>query len=941
MACSNDLYKYEILHLNIRGARSNRENLEHYIGKCGYPEILCLNETKLPIDKDFSLNGYNIAARKEKSVNGGSHGGMILTRQDLTDIKEIEELKILFTAEEVIGIEIKGSNKRPSLKIFTYYNPPLCSPNVAILRYISSCSGKCILTGDLNCKNTAWGSTYTDRRGRDLLDSLNDYNLTTLNNQSKTRCDPCSGKEESLDLVIGNLEAATIFTEFWVGPDVGSDHLPVHSVLQFGIEQPREPVKIRRFGNLNRTKLKKILDSEARFPIARNATELERHAAMITDQIKRAYDRSCPETVIKKRSKCLFTPEIEMMVKEKRNLRRQKNAALQNHNPGQARLIMTKINRLGNDIKRSQKIEKQREFERHCHQLNKEKNPKKFFQTFDLLANPTIKGATSKSSIMTVEDEHGNKASSSEEKANLFANRLQSVHQEPDDKAFNESWKKKVEEYLKENEKSFKNDPDESYSLPEDGDDSELCNAVTVEEFENNLARCKNKSAAGNDGISYSLIKCLPNTVKGDICQIFSDSIRIGYFPKIWKSALVKMIPKPQKDAKYAKNFRPISLLLCLGKVLERILARRISSHLEVKKLFSKSQSGFRNNHMTSEQLLRLSEESHTAFKEKKHVAAIFLDAEAAFDRCWHNGIRYKTKKILKLPNRITRLISSFITDRSLTVSHEGCSSHSVLLNAGTPQGSPLSPLIYIIYVNDYPEEIEEICSVSQFADDSALWTTAYTTKYAITKLQKALNVLEGWCRKWRVKLNGDKSNLMFISRTRESEEENHAIHLFDDIVRPTTHAKFLGIEIDSHLSFKKHFESIKARSTRRLNVLKVLSRNGVEAAVIMKLYKIYVRPIIEYGCPSFVAATQTNLSHLQKIQNEAIRISLRLPRYIRTDLLHEYGAIDMVKDRLVQMSTQLLGKMRMNNEHVKALIENHTPSQDECHKSPLDLILS
>ena len=128
---------------------------------------------------------------------------------------------------------------------------------------------------------------------------------------------------------------------------------------------------------------------------------------------------------------------------------------------------------------------------------------------------------------------------------------------------------------------------------------------------------------------------------------------------------------------------------------------------------------------------------------------------------------------------------------------------------------------------------------------------------------------MEGWCRKWRVKLNGDKSNLMFISRTRESEEENHAIHLFDDIVRPTTHAKFLGIEIDSHLSFKKHFESIKARSTRRLNVLKVLSRNGVEAAVIMKLYKIYVRPIIEYGCPSFVAATQTNLSHLQKIQRK------------------------------------------------------------------------
>ena len=166
-------------------------------------------------------------------------------------------------------------------------------------------------------------------------------------------------------------------------------------------------------------------------------------------------------------------------------------------------------------------------------------------------------------------------------------------------------------------------------------------------------------------------------------------------------------------------------------------------------------------------------------------TAALFLDAEAAFDRCWHNGIKYKLKKNLNLPSRLIRLISSFLSDRSLIVLYEGCYSQRINLKAGTPQGSPLSPLIYIIYVNDYPQGIKELASLSQFADDTALWTSAYTRTHSITKLQKALNLLESWCRKWRVKLNGDKSNLVIITRTREPDEENRAVHLFDDIIRP------------------------------------------------------------------------------------------------------------------------------------------------------------
>ena len=328
---------------------------------------------------------------------------------------------------------------------------------------------------------------------------------------------------------------------------------------------------------------------------------------------------------------------------------------------------------------------------------------------------------------------------------------------------------------MSENDHIYTVNMDNSYTEPEEGDGSALLQQVTKDKFDENLQKCKNSSATGMDKVSYLMLKKLPPQYKEKVCLVFSDAIRLGHFPKVWKSALVKMLPKPQKDAKLAKNYRPISLLSCIGKVLERIMAKRISSHLETQKLFSPSQSGFRRHRMTAEQLLRLSEESHDAFKKDKVTAALFLDAEAAFDRCWHNGIRFKLKKNFNLPDRTVRLLSSFLTNRTLTVSYEGCSSHTVHLHAGTPQGSPLSPLIYIMYVNDYPESIKELCSLSQFADDSALWTAAYTKAFALRKLQKALNSLEGWCRRWRVKLNGEKSKLVFISCIRISILEQDA----------------------------------------------------------------------------------------------------------------------------------------------------------------------
>ena len=226
---------------------------------------------------------------------------------------------------------------------------------------MASLQGNCILTGDLNCKNVFWGSTKNDTRGIELLESLNQLNLITHNDDSKTRCDPVSGKEESLDVVISNMEAARLFKEFWVGYDIGSDHYPMHVTLQFNNPPRAVPRQTRKVQKLNTVSWNKHLKAQPPLPRSTTATELEQNAEAITARIKEAFDKCCPLTTIKRKPKCRFSAEIEAKVKEKRRLQRLKNEASWSQDALLTRQIMTQINKLGNEIKRLQKEEQKKE----------------------------------------------------------------------------------------------------------------------------------------------------------------------------------------------------------------------------------------------------------------------------------------------------------------------------------------------------------------------------------------------------------------------------------------------------------------------------------------------------------------------------------------------------------------------------------------------------
>ena len=912
-------------------------NIQNYLEENSYPEIICLNETKLGKKIDFQIDGYFCGARREPTDCGGKHGSMILVKNDI-EVIELDFLHDQFR-EEVIGIEICGIAGRPAFNVVTYYNPPGQKVNPKIFDKSMFAGKKTLISGDLNCKNKTWGSNSTDNLGTHLKGVIDDENWIVLNDGSKTRCDPITGREEVLDIIMCSPNMTNYNPSFFVGDDVGSDHYPIHIGLSFGYHRSKNPIYYRNPAQTEWPLFRDLVNQEIcnlREPQSRE--DLDIVAGKLTSLVKEAYEASCPLRK-KRESKKPITPLIMDMIKEKRKLRRKKSANMAKGEWLAAQSIQKEMNKISGQIKKAQKIEEKERLDKACAELVKENNPQKFFQSVNKLTGNKKNAGVS--FTRKIKDELGNIASTAQERVDLFASRLARVHTTPDCLSFDDGWKISVERYIKDNPDSYTTHPLHNYLTPEDGDDSSLVATPTEEEIMKHLKKCRVKSAAGLDGIGYNLLRRVPQSYMTYLISFFGVCLRLGYFPKEWKHAKIIMVPKPGKDLSLAKNYRPISLLSCLGKLFERLLAGRLSEHLEEKGLFNKNQSGFRRGKMTSDQLLRFVEESHLGLKKGQATACLFLDAEAAFDKCWHDGVRYKFKTLLHLPTRTIRILSSFLTERTLQVFENNLSSNTVSLQAGTPQGSCLSPLIYIISVNDLPTGERHGVSQYQFADDIAARGNAASKMASVKKLQKAVDDIEWWCRKWRVKLNGEKSNLMVICKSDKKCQENLCILLFNDVIRPVSKAKFLGVEINENLNFKEHVQNLTLRAEKRLNMLKILAWGGTDSKILIRLYKTYCRSIFEYGCVSFVQAPDSVLEIMQRFQNKAIRVALRLPRYVRIDLLHKFASLPTIKERLHSLASSLLSRMMTNNELIKKLVEDRAKeTYSQSYRSPLDVLL-
>ena len=149
------------------------------------------------------------------------------------------------------------------------------------------------------------------------------------------------------------------------------------------------------------------------------------------------------------------------------------------------------------------------------------------------------------------------------------------------------------------------------------------------------------------------------------------------------------------------------------------------------------------------------------SFNQGEHVVVVFLDVEKAFNNVWHNELRYKIYQ-LDLPTKLCRWLSDFLVGRVIQVKIEGFLSPNVYPKAGVPQGSNLSPLLFLTDVNDMPNPCHHQTNKSQFADDASQWAVSKNIDLAVEYLQRDIDKLARWCAKWRIKLNPEKMKSLY-----------------------------------------------------------------------------------------------------------------------------------------------------------------------------------
>ena len=226
--------------------------------------------------------------------------------------------------------------------------------------------------------------------------------------------------------------------------------------------------------------------------------------------------------------------------------------------------------------------------------------------------------------------------------------------------------------------------------------------------------------ASGRNCIPVVVLKNCEPELSYILAELFNKCLKESCFPDCWKVLSVVPVFKNVGEKSTAKNYRPVSLLSVVSKVFEKLLNNRIVDHLEKCGLFSDFQYGFRSSRSTADLLTVVSDRIARAFNRSGASRAVALDISKAFDRVWHADLVHKLKSY-GISGQIFSLISSFLSNRRLRVVLDGKSSQEYPVNAGVPQGSILGPTLFLLYINDLPDDV--ICDIAIYADDTTLYS--------------------------------------------------------------------------------------------------------------------------------------------------------------------------------------------------------------------------
>ena len=417
---------------------------------------------------------------------------------------------------------------------------------------------------------------------------------------------------------------------------------------------------------------------------------------------------------------------------------------------------------------------------------------------------------------------------------------------------------------------------------------------VTEKEIVKEINNLTLNKSPGQDEFTPNFLKISAKRVVPVLCEIFNLSIKTGEYPDLLKVAKVLPIFK-KGDPTLCSNYRPISVLSCINKILEKILYKRIYAFLEEQNILYEFQYGFRKGHSTEHALIEIVDKIKFAIDNNELTCGIFLDLSKAFDTVNHDTLIYKLDHY-GIRGPANNLLKSYLSNRKQFVKIGKQKSQLKEITCGVPQGSVLGPLLFILYIND----LHKACNTGNmriFADDTNIFLKCKDIKEITEIGSQLMTQLQKWFKANKLTLNSEKSNfIVFRSKRRKQENIPEQIKYEDTNISRCKSIKYLGVILDEHLDWNEHIHDLCNKLKRYFKTFYCI-RRYLNMEQVKTIYYALIYSRIKYGISVFGTACKRKLTKIQILQNKLLKVLLARRYRYSTNSLHNELNILKVTD--------------------------------------------
>ena len=459
---------------------------------------------------------------------------------------------------------------------------------------------------------------------------------------------------------------------------------------------------------------------------------------------------------------------------------------------------------------------------------------------------------------------------------------------------------------------------------------------ITEAETEKLLMKLNVNKATGMDQISPRYLHVAITVMKRHLCKILNTSFTTGIFPALWKQAKVFPVFRNGRTTDI-NNYRPVSILTTLSKIIESHVHDALYSFLSSHDLISKFQSGFRKFHLCDTGLATLLSEWHQKMDNNLLIGCINIDLRKAFDLLNHNIICEKLK-LYGCNNNALSWFCSYLSERNQTVFINSKMSDSLKINHGIPQGSILGPLLFILFINDLPLCLKK-GGIHMYADDTSVYVTGKDVNELNTCLNMELEEVSKWCNTNKLVINQLKTNCMLIcSPQKRTRLDTHNLNVtmsgipLQNVEKQTV----LGVIIDNSLKFDAQVEHICNKLGKLIHLFNKI-QNCLTWECKQMFYNSYFLPCVDYCSTSWGYSSKQNIDRLSRYQKRIGRLMINDPDLPSESLLGTLGWFS-INERIKYNTAKLVYKCLFEDapQNLKNLF--HVRNGRELRSTGIDL---